>query len=254
MPKKNRKHMKTPQKSRKELRASVKKQHLSRALYELPLELKILIFQFAVLANMTEWSKKHAEKFQGILFAVNPKFMVHQEHRLFGHYSNYMEFYEYMREFNPDQFLGWVKPPEPVPICEKCPEVRHKVNIPWDWVRQRVTEERYDQLECRDWGPENMCEYWHNPKCWCKDCYDIRDLTRVYQETMRHWFLKYQGLKTEWLAQLRDRSISEEKRDLKLGFISLRENECLHESPHGFFGYLERNYTWSNNLWAYVPK
>ena len=240
MPKKHRKHMKTPQKSRKELRASVKKQQLSRALYELPIELKIMIFQFAVLANMVVWAKDHATKFRETLVSVDPDL---RDNTLLRRY------HRYLFGLPPIQL-----PLEPVPICEKCPEVRHKVTIPWDWVSQRVTEERYDQLECRDWGPENMCEYWHNPKCWCKDCYDIRDLNRVYQETMRHWFLKYQGLKTEWLTQLRDRSISKEKRDLKLGFISLRENECLHEAPHGSLDYLERNYTWSNNLWAYVPK
>lgn len=225
MPKKHRKHMIKPQKSRKELRALVKKQQLSRALYELPHELKIMIFQFAMLTNMAVWAKDHATKFRETLVRVDPDLT------------------------DTFQLL-----PEPVPICEKCPEVRHKVTIPWDWVRQRVTEERYDQLECRDWGPENMCEYWHNPKCWCKDCYDIRDLNRVYQETMRHWFLKYQGLHTEWITQLRDRSISTEKTDLKLGFISLRQDECLHESPYGFLDYLKRNYTWSENLWAYVPK
>ena len=241
MPKKHRKHMIKPQKSRKELRALVKKQQLSRALYELPLELKILIFQFAVLANMVVWAKDHATKFRETLVSVDPDL---RDNTLLRRY------YSRICGFPGSQ----PKLPEPVTICEKCPEVRHKVKIPWDWVSQRVTEERYDQLECRDWGPENMCEFWHNPKCWCKDCYDIRDLSRVYRETMRHWFLKYQGLKTEWLTQLRDRSISEEKRDLKLGFISIRQDECLHESPHGFFGYLERNYTWSNNLWAYVPK
>jgi len=245
MPKKHRKHLKKPQKSRKELRASVKKQQLSRALYELPLELKIIIFQFAVLANMVAWSKKHAIKFRETLVSVDPD--LRDNTLLRRYYSSCSRRYGAHPEIRP-------KPPEPVPICEKCPEVRHKVIIPWDWVSQRVTEERYDQLECRDWGPENMCEYWHNPKCWCKDCYDIRDLNRVYQETMRHWFLKYQGLKTEWLTQIRDKSISKEKRDLKLGFIDIRRHACIDEAPHGFWDYLDRNYTWSDNLWAYVPK
>ena len=245
MPKKHQRHLKKPQKSRKELRASVKKQHLSRALYELPLELKIMIFQFAILANMVVWAKEHATKFRETLVRLDPE--LRDNTLLRRYYSSCSRRYVVHPEIRP-------KLPEPVPICEKCPEVRHKVTIPWDWVRQRVTEERYDQLECRDWGPENMCEYWHNPKCWCKDCYDIRDLNRVYRETMRHWFLKYQGLQTEWLTQLRDRSISKEKRDLKLGFISLRKNECLQEAPSEFWDYLDRYYTWSDNLWAYVPK
>lgn len=242
MPKKHRKHMIKPQKSRKELRASVKQQQLSRALYELPLELKIMIFQFAVLANMADWSKEHAAKFRKTMVSVDPD--LRDNTRLRRYYSRICGFPGPVR----------VSGPEPVPICRKCPEVTHKVTIPWDWVIQRVTEERYDQLEYRDWGPENLCEYWYNPKCWCKDCYDIRDLSRVYRETMRHWFLKYQGLKTEWITQCRDFSEGEEKRDLKLGFISLRQDECIRDAPFGFFDYLERNYTWSENLWAYVPK
>lgn len=245
MPKKHPRHLKKPQKSRKEIRASVKKKQLSRALYDLPLELKILIFQFAVLANMAEWAKEHATKFRETLVSVDPD--LRDNTLLRRYYSSCSRRYGVPPEIRP-------KLPEPVSICEKCPEVRHKVTIPWDWVSQRVTEERYDQLECRDWGAGNLCEYWHNPKCWCKDCYDIRDLNRVYQETMRNWFLKYQGLKTEWLAQLRDNSICKEKKDLKLGFIDIRRRACIDEAPHGFWDYLERNYTWSDNLWAYVPK
>lgn len=235
---------KKPRKSRKELRARVKQQQLSRALYELPLELKILIFQFAIISNMEIWAKDHATKFRDTLVSVDPD--LRDNTLLRRYYSSCSR----MGGFNGSH----PKIPEPVPICEKCPEVRHKVNIPWDWVRQRVTEERYDQLECRDWGAGNLCEYWHNPKCWCKDCYDIRDLNKVYQETMRHWFLKYHGIQTEWLTQLRDNSISKEKRDLKLGFINIRRNDCFQEAPREFWNYLKRNYTWSDYRWAYVPK
>ena len=237
-----------------DVRESVKVQKLSRKLYALPLELKVMIFQFAVISNMVNWSKKHAEKFQGILIAVNPKFLIHQEHRLFGHYSNYMEFYEYMREFNPDQFLEWVKPPQPETICEKCPIIRRKVIVPSRWVEERVSGERYDQLECRDWGYDGMCEYWHHPKCWCRDCYDVRKLSQDYQETMRHWFLKYQSLGAGWIAQCRDFSEGKDKRDLKLGFIDERQNHCRDTAPPEFWDYLDRNYTWSKNQWAYVPK
>lgn len=218
-----RKRLAPPKKSRKEIRALVKQGKLSRELYRLPLDVKILIFQFAVLANMAVWVTDHATKFREtlILFTVSP---------------------------NP-----------PVPICRKRPfnfnfNFRHKVNIPYEWVKERVTEERYDQLECRDWGTVDMCKYWHHPKCWCKDCYDVRDLSRVYQETMRHWFLKYQGIKTEWFEQLKDKTVSEEKRDLKLGYIYRRQDECIDEAPSEFWEYLHINYTWSDTLWAYVPK
>lgn len=226
----------TTSRSLEDIRASVKVQKLSRKLYALPLELKVMIFQFAIISNMADWSKVHAEKFREILGRIDPLSSQVSTICL----SN-----------------GWERipyPARPAPICEKCPNVRRKVTIPWDWVSRRVTEERYDQLECRDWGPENLCEYWHHPKCWCRDCYDIRDLSRVYHETMRQWFLKYQGLKTEWIVQLRDRSICKEKRDLKLGFIDIRRNKCIDEAPDGFWDYLDRNYTWSENLWAYVPK
>ena len=220
-----------------DIRDSVKVQKLSRKLYDLPLELKVMIFQFAIISNMADWSKIHAEKFREILLGI--------PHKIYLDSSS-----------SAIPYAGWyITPPtRPVPICEKCPNVRRKVTIPWEWVSRRVTEERYDQLECRDWGPENLCEYWHHPKCWCRDCYDIRDLNRVYRETMRHWFLKYQGLKTEWLAQLRDRSICKEKRDLKLGFIDIRRNECIDEAPDGLWDYIDRNYTWSTNQWAYIPK
>lgn len=224
--------------SLEDIRDSVKVQKLKRALYALPLELKVMIFQFAIISNMKEWSKVHAKKFREILYCggIYPK------------YDVFMEIYNGWGERSP-------YPVRPVSICEKCPNVRRKVTIPCKWVSRRVTEERYDQLECRDWSLDgDMCEYWHHPKCWCKDCYDIRDLSRVYRETMRHWFLKYQGLKTEWIAQLEDNSICKEKRDLKLGFIVIRINECIHEVPDGFWDYLERNYTWSTNQWAYIPK
>ena len=247
MPKKHQRHLKKPQKSRKELRASVKKQQLSRALYELPLELKIMIFQFAILANMVVWAKDHATKFRETLLSVDPDLRDNTLLRRYYSGCSCSRIYGYPSEIRKNL-------PEPVPICEKHPEVRHKVTIPWDWVAKRVTQERYDQLECRDWGAGNLCEYWHNPKCWCKDCYDVRDLNKVYQGTMRHWFLKYQGLLTEWRTQLRDNRISKEKRDLKLGFIDIRINECFQEAPLEFCDYLKRNYTWSDNLLAYIPK
>ena len=59
---------------------------------------------------------------------------------------------------------------------------------------------------------------------------------------------------TEWITQCRDFSEGKDKRDLKLGFIDERQNHCRDTAPPEFWDYLERNYTWSTNQWAYIPK
>ena len=237
----------TTSRALEDVRESVKVQKLKRKLYELPLELKVMIFQFAIISNMADWSKKHAEKFREILGRIDPLssqvFTICLSNGWEGSYvcvSNFEDRSPY--------------PVRPETICEKCPNVRRKVIVPSRWVEERVSEERYDQLECRDWGDDGMCEYWHHPKCWCRDCYDVRKLSQNYQETMRHWFLKYQSMGTEWITQCRDFSEGKDKRDLKLGFIDERQNHCRNTAPPEFWDYLDRNYTWSQNQWAYIPK
>jgi hypothetical protein len=247
-----RKRRAPPKKSRKEIRALVKQKKLSRELYGLPLDVKILIFQFAVLANMAVWAKDHAHTFRDTLY-----------------YFRHPAWGDVYPPRGPLALRGrgWRKRallsshafdvvPYPVPICE-ISEVKHKVRVPWKWVILDTIRDRLERLDCRkdEWTPHNhICEFEHHPKCWCKDCCDVRDLDREYRETMRHWFLKYQGLKTEWITQIKDYSMSEEKHVLKLGFIVSRQRLCEDEAPDAFWNYLGRHYTWSKTLRAYVPK
>jgi hypothetical protein len=204
--------------TKQQIRRSVQKQRLSRYLYELPLELKVLIFQMAVFQNMLEWSIDHSRQF--------------------------------MEHINPII----CKTVKPSPICEMHPSIKYRVNsfIPYGWLKTHISGDRYDEFECRDIDVNDT--YWYDKRCWCKNCYDARNLHADYNLEMRHWFLFHQVLNWDYREKCRDFSEGGEKRSIKLDIIGEKLNKFIDDAPYEYWDYLKRNYRFDRSIFAYVLK
>ena len=237
MPKKKKKPSKKSSRALLDIKEAVKKQQLSRKLYELPSGIKEMIFQFAMIANMADWCREHATKSKGILWSISKpsrrplisRYVITGRHQL-----------------------------APRTICANNEYTKHSREsfIPDGYLLQKVTTDRFRYLENHRnidcFGDGDV--YWYDKRCMCKDCYDVFHLGNDYQKEMRHWFIKHMGFMREFSEKCADFSEGREKRDKQLDIIDNNHRRCTDETPPHFYEYRYRNYKFDESQFTYVPR
>jgi hypothetical protein len=174
-----------------QLKKNKRESLIKQNLYKLPLDIKILIFQFSMISNMIDWSLKHQKYFiKNIEFISNKAIYISDKKNPFNHYNHP---YDYFGEDrldksikNINKYSRWnaVKTRSMNSLINK----EYYFNYKYIHICQRKVKENsqpgiisiylpdnlYEEIDNREWS--NMPEYyWYHKKCRCLKC----DLVRV---------------------------------------------------------------------------
>lgn len=152
-------------------------------LYKLPLDIKILIFQFSMISNMIDWSFKHQKYFiKNLEFISNKAIYIGDKKNTFF-IEDYYHAYDHFGEDRLDKSIkninkysrwnivhGNYFKYKYLHICQRKVKEKLQPGI----ISVYLPDNLYEEIDNREWS--NMPnQYWYHKKCRCLKC----DLVRV---------------------------------------------------------------------------